>query len=157
MRLGLQRTRVPAKRQFHLVRHVREVCNDIVLFREILGPEEQLAFGRAVQWHEECPLLVTDRPLPDMVARVGVLSNRWDVPPHQWQQAEAVQVNAIIDRLNADGSRLDHHLAEIAAGLSLLPAPEESPETIERIDDLQRSLGTCREIVAGWGASQTRE
>ena len=106
--------------------------------------------------HRFCGPLVNFGHTFEKMAR-GDFSRKIHLRKRDFLQAEAAQVNAIIDRLNADGSRLDHHLAEIAAGLSHLPAPEDSPETIERIDDLQRSLGTCREIVAGWGASQDRE
>jgi methyl-accepting chemotaxis protein len=80
----------------------------------------------------------------------GDFSRKVHLRKNDFLKAEALQVNAIIDRLNNDGAILGDNVNRMAATLSLLSLQEVPPETAELIKKLQQSVDNCRDVVSTW-------
>ena len=65
-------------------------------------------------------------------------------------KTEASRVNAIIDRLNTDGSALKRDMASIAAIVARLKTQTMSRETEALIDDLGETVDACTQTLAAW-------
>jgi methyl-accepting chemotaxis protein len=87
----------------------------------------------------------------------GDFSRKVHLRKNDFLKAEAVQVNAIIDRLNDDGKILHENFNRIAATLSLLSLQKAPPETAALIDKLRKSVDSCRDVVSTWDPTLPKE
>ena len=87
----------------------------------------------------------------------GDFSRKVNLRKNDFLQAEATQVNAIIDRLNKNDAILDENFNRMTATLSLLSVQAVPPETEELIDKLRKSVDACRDVVSTWDPTLTKE
>jgi hypothetical protein len=80
----------------------------------------------------------------------GDCSRKVHLRKTDFMHAEADQVNAIIDRLNHDGTVLGEQFNRMAATLSLLSLQDVGPETAELIKKLRQSMDACQDVVSTW-------
>lgn len=80
----------------------------------------------------------------------GDFSRKVHLRKKDFLKAEAVQVNAIIDRLNADGQELKANMEQITALITRLKRQTLPNDAAELVDDLSGSVDTCRKTIAAW-------
>ena len=99
--------------------------------------------------HRFCGPLVNFDHTFEKMAR-GDFSRKVHLRKNDFLKAEAIRVNAILDRLNADGKRLKENMDridDIATQLDQLPP---SAETTELVGRLRTSVDACRSTLDGW-------
>jgi methyl-accepting chemotaxis protein len=109
----------------------------------LLASVHQIVFS-----HRFCGPLVNFDHTFEKMAR-GDFSRKVHLRKNDFLKAEATRVNAILDRLNADGKSLKENMDridDIATQLDQRP-PSESTELVGR---LRISVDACRSTLDGW-------
>lgn len=107
------------------------------------------AIHQLVLSHRFCGPLVNFGHTFDKMAE-GDFSRYVHLRKNDFLKAEAVRVNAILDRLNTDGRQLEANLEQMAALTAQLGTQATSPPTKEMVDELHRSVEACRNTITAW-------
>jgi signal transduction histidine kinase len=80
----------------------------------------------------------------------GDFSRRVHLRKNDFLKAEAAQVNAIIDRLNAGGQELKQNMEEITALVARLKKQTLPNDAAGLVDSLGGPVNTCLKTIAAW-------
>jgi signal transduction histidine kinase len=99
--------------------------------------------------HRFCGPLINFNHTFDKMAR-GDFSRKVHLRKNDFLKAEATRVNAILDRLNADGKNLKENVDRIDSIATQLDQRPSAAETMELVGRLRASVDDCRITMDGW-------